>query len=200
MKKIWKFFSNIFLSVLAVIIVPILGICLIFMLLSDYVKYKKSYYYKKTCKKYTLFAATSVEFEFYNEIVKNNLPIEFIADQRDESLLRGWFVFKNTLIIPDVFDFEYDAESEKWNYYCEDEDENKIVMSLDEYIDTEIEEANRLTGKELCSNAVVLIDGSCFADNQDIAKAESRFLFYHDNRAEVIKEFCIKKDWIDQNE
>ena len=105
-----KFFS----FILAILISVIFGGCLIFLLPFDYIKYKRSLYYKNTKKKYTFFDASNDNFKIYNEINKNNLPINFIHHPKEKSLVYGWFVFEKTLIIVNAFNFEYDAESGRW--------------------------------------------------------------------------------------
>ena len=84
-----KFFS----FILALFIAMIIVVFLIFMLPFDYIKYKRSLYYKNTKKKYTFFAASNPNFKIYNEIDKNNLPISFIHHPKEKSIVYGWFVF-----------------------------------------------------------------------------------------------------------
>lgn len=191
LNKIIDFFGTLFGILLALII----GICLILLLPVDYFKYRRSPYYKTEHKKYRLFAGTGINFELYNEIIKNELPIKYIYNPNDESLECGWFVYDNTLIIPNVFCFEYNTESDKWNYCGEvvedDGTEKRIVMSLDEYMETEMQEVNELAGDMICDKAVVLIDVNC-VENVELAKKENNFLVYDDNREEVLKSFCNK--------
>ena len=129
----------------------------------------------------------------YNEIIKNDLPIKFICNPDDDSLEHGWFVYNNTLIIPNVFSFEYNPETKKWNYCCEvveeDDTEKRIIMSLEEYIEIEVQEANEHAGDTICDKAIVLIDANCI-ENAEFAKSENKFLIYDDNREEVLKKFC----------
>ena len=195
MKKILSKIGDFFESLLAILFTLFFGICVVFLLLLDYIKYKRSLYYKTERKKYQHYAASGINFEIYNEILKNHLPIKYIYNPNDDSLECGWFVYNNTLIIPNIFSFKYNAETEKWNYCVEiieeDDTEKGIIMSLDEYIETEIEEANRLAGDNICDKAIVLIDVSCI-DNAELAKSESKFLIYDDNREEVLKNFCNK--------
>ena len=117
----------------------------------------------------------------YNEIARNGLPIKFIFNPEDDFVERGFFVFRDTLIVVNVYDFEYDFEKDRWLYVCEDIDENgnekRVIMSLDEYIETEIAEANRIVGEKICSKAVVLTDSDGL-ENIEKAEAEKRFLVY----------------------
>lgn len=94
-----------------------------------------------------MFAASGCNFDIYNEILKNDLPIKYIEDPRDPSLECGWFVFEDTLIIPNVFSFEFASQSRQWNYCCEVEEENAVIMPLAEYIETELLELNELLGR-----------------------------------------------------
>ena len=189
LSKIGDFFGTLF----AVLVALIFGICVVFLLPIDYIKYKRSLYYKTEHKKYKLYAASGVNFEIYNEIIKNNLPIKYIYNPNNDSLESGWFVYDNTLIIPNVFSFEYNTETKKWNYCCEvveeDDTEKRIIMSLEEYIEIEVQEANELAGDTICDKAIVLIDANCI-ENAEFAKSENKFLIYDDNREEVIKSFC----------
>ncbi len=193
MKKILSKIGDFFGTLFAILVALIFGICVIFLLPLDYIKYKRSFYYKTERKKYKLYAASGVNFEIYNEIIKNNLPIKYIYNPNDDSLERGWFVYDNTLIIPNVFSFEYNTETKKWNYCCEgvedDDTEKRIIISLDEYMKTEIQEANELAGDTICDKAIVLIDANCI-ENVELARSENNFLIYDDNREEVLKTYC----------
>ena len=187
--KIGVFFGTLFGIFLALI----LAVCAVFLIPVDYIKYKRSLYYKTEHKKYRLYAATGIHFQIYNEILKNNLPIQYIANPTDDTLEQGWFVYNHTLMIPNVVSFEYNTESEKWNYCCEiiedDATETRVIMSLDEYMETEVQEANRLAGDTICDKAIVLIDANAI-ENVELAKRESNFLIYDDNREEVLRSFC----------
>lgn len=159
------------------------------MLPLDYIKYKKSYYYKKEHRRYRLFAASGSNFEIYNEILKTNLPIRFIENHNEKSIEYGWFVLDDILIIPNVFSFEFDSKSKTWVYSCENEKENRIIMSLDEYIEIEIKKVNEHIGQVVCNDAIILIDVD-YIKNVTMAKKEKRFLTYEENREEVLKHFC----------
>ena len=168
------------------------GVCLAFLLPFDYLKYKRSLYYKNTKKKYTFFAATSQNFKFYNEINKNNLPIKFIHHPKEKSMVYGWFVFGKTLIIPDVPSFGYDSNSEKWVLSGEyDDEENQVLLSVDEYIKNELEEVNQALNETLCDRAVILI---CGDDLENVEKAykEESFLVYNGDMIEKLALFCQK--------
>ena len=183
-----KFFS----FILAILIAIVFGVCLILILPFDYIKYKRALYYKNTKKKYTFFAASNQNFKIYNEINKNNLPISFIHHPKEKSLVYGWFVFEKTLIIVNAFNFEYDSESEQWVFTGEvDEEENRVLLSIDEYIKTEIEEVNQALNDTVCDKAVILICGDDL-ENAENAYKEERFLVYKDDMIEKLRLFCQK--------
>ena len=184
-----KFFS----FILAIIIAVIFGVCLIFLLPFDYIKYKRSLYYKNTKRKYTFFAASNENFKIYNEINKNNLPISFILHPKEKSIVYGWFVFEKTLIIVNAFNFEYNSESEKWMFSGEfDEEKNRVLLSIDEYIETEIEEVNQAFNDMVCDKAVILICADNLETTENAYK-EERFLIYKDDMIEKLKLF-VKKE------
>ncbi len=195
MKKVLNAFKNLGFEILGIILVIILGVFLILMLPFDYIKYKRSLYYKTEHKKYTLFAASGFAFDLYNEILKHNLPIKYIHNPNNDDLGCGWFVYNSTLIILNVLDFEYDTKNNTWAFCCEDPEEEtteaRSIMTLDEYIETSIADANKLAGKTICDNAVVLIEADMF-DDPELAKQEKRFVIYDDNLAEALKAFCDK--------
>lgn len=193
MKKVFNIFYRFFLFLFIPLAAILLGICLVFILPIDNIKYKRSLYYKKEHKKYELFAATGIKFKLYNEILKNELPINYYQNPNDDSLEKGWFVLGNTLIIPSVFTFEFDLESGKWNYCDVHDEEKRIIMPLDEYIEIEIQEANERLGQVVCNNAIVLINANS-VDNIDVAKNEKRFLIYEKNREEILIEFCENRN------
>lgn len=191
LSKIGKFFGWVFALILALIF----GVWVVFYLPIDYIKYKRSYYYKTEGKKYGLFAAIGMHFEMYNLIAKNNLPIKYIKNPENENLDCGWFVFGDTLLIIDDCGFEYDDESGEWMHteYLDDdgEPEEEIKTPLCEFFKTEIYEANELAGETICTKAVVLLDGNIF-DGAELAKKQEAFLVYEDNLAAVLKAFCEK--------
>lgn len=179
-------------TIAAIPVLVLFAIVLIFVVPVDFIKYKRSLYYKKYRKKYTLFAAAAVAFRLYNEILKQDLPIRFYENPNDPDLACGWFVLEDTLIIINEFHFEFDATSGTWKY-CDEEDGAEAWLSLEEYIENEINDANELTGQMICKDAVVLTDEISVDDLQK-AKEDTRFLIY-DDLAEAVKQFCkIRKE------
>ena len=183
--------KNFISFILAILIAIVFGVCLIFLLPFDYIKYKKSLYYKNTKRKYAPFAGTNHKFKIYNEISKNNLPISFIHHPKEKSIFYGQFVFEKTLIIVDAFDWTYDSKAEKWLISIEHDEEERSLLSIDEYIKTEIEEVNRDFEEKICDKAVILIHEDEL-ENAENAYKEERFLIYKKDIIEKLALFCEK--------
>ena len=188
MKKILSKIGTFFAILFGILLALFVGLCFVLLLPFDYIKYKRSLFYKIERKKYKFFAGSTFYFKFYNEIAKNNLPIKYIFNPKNEALECGWFVFDKTLLIPDTM-VEYHSDIEKW--FCSEYDGGRdaVSVTLDEYLQQEIDNINKLLESTVCDKAVVLLDINNI-ENIDIAKQESRFLIYDDNRADVIKIFC----------
>lgn len=182
-----KAIKQVLVTIAVLPVLVLFSIVLMFLIPVDFIKYHRSLYYKKFCKKYTLFAAAGMAFRLYNEILKQDLPIRFVENPNDSALNCGWFVLGDTLIIINEFHFEFDASSSTWKY-CNDEDGAETLLSLEEYIESEINDANELTGQMICKDAVVLTDEISIDDLQK-AKEDTRFLIYND-LAETVKQFC----------
>ena len=188
MKKVFSKIGTFFGAFFGIILALLVGICFVLLLPLDYIKYKRSLFYKNEHKKYKFFAGSGFYFEFYNEIAKNDLPIKYMFNPKNDALECGWFVFDKTLLIPDSM-VEYHSDVEKW--FCGEYDGGHDVASipLDEYLQQEIATINELLEYNVCDKAVVLVDVNNI-ENIDIAKQENRFLIYDDNREEVVKIFC----------
>ena len=188
MKKVFSKIGTFFGAFFGIILALLVGICFVLLLPLDYIKYKRSLFYKNEHKKYKFFAGSGFYFEFYNEIAKNDLPIKYMFNPKNDALECGWFVFDKTLLIPDAM-VEYHSDVEKW--FCSEYDGGHDVASvpLDEYLQQEIATINELLEYNVCNKAVVLVDVNKI-ENIDIAKQENRFLIYDDNREEVVKTFC----------
>lgn len=193
MKKIKACVAN---SIFFIITLPLLILAAIYLILLipvDYIRYKRSFYYKNEKQKYSLFETTNENFKLYNEIAKYKLPIKYIKHPQDNSVASGWFAHGKTLFIMNFLDFEYDEQREMWTSWQEDYDgKNTDLMLLDELIEIEILEKNELIGGTPYENAVVWISVEALSDIER-AKQEDRFLIYEKDRAEVLRCFCERK-------
>ena len=188
MEKVYNKISGFFLNFIVAFSAVIFGIVLLFRLPCDYIRYKTSPYYKKERKKYEMFAGSSINFRICNIVIKNKLPVSFIADTEDDLLENMSFVSGDILIIPNIFSITYDDKNSMWECLKEDERDTS-QFSLDDFIEMEIERVNYNAGKKICTKAVVLTKGNN-VDNINAAKNDSRFLIYKNNPEEVLKDFC----------
>lgn len=166
------------------------GVFLLFLLPVDYIKYKRSAYYRQTHKKYQSYIASSPKFAVHNDILENNLPIQYIENANNPGC--GWFVCGNTLIIVNVFPFKYDPQQQKWVCSCDGENEPLTLLTLEEYMEMDLEDFNTISGQTPCTDAIVLARSKDI-ENIEAAKTEPRFLVYDKDRAEVLKKFCKDK-------
>ena len=196
MKKAMNAIKDFVLAIMGVILVVLCGIFAILVLPLDYRKYKRSLYYKKERRKYSLFAASGNHFALYNEILKHGLPIRYVENPNNGSLECGWFAFEDILILLDPYGLEFDCKNSQWVF--REDGETNSVMTLDELIRMELEGVNEFTGREICKYAVVLMDESCISDREK-ANADKRMLFYNDDRPEVLKHLCEDpRKWRDE--
>lgn len=189
-KKIKTGITN---TIVIIITLPLLILAFVYLVLLipyDYIRYKKSFYYKNEKKKYSLFEGTNENFKFYNEIIQYDLPIKYIKHPNDDSIASGWFAYEKTLFIMNFLDFEYDEQRKLWTCWQEEDDgKNTDLMSLDELIEIELQEKNELVDGTLYENAVVWISVEALSDIEQ-AKKEKRFLIYEKDREEVLRCFC----------
>lgn len=179
--EFWTWFWGVILLVPIVLIV----IGLVLYIPIDYIKYKRSFYYKQLGEKYSLYKGNNLDVVFYNTVLKNNLPIQYIPTTEVSDREFGWFVYGNTLIIPSCFSFCFNDDKKQWVY----ENEDQIYMTLDEYIKIEMADLNKLLGKAGCDKAVVLINRHDVS-NEELARNDEKFLVYGKNMEEVICAFC----------
>ncbi len=89
MKNVLLTIGNCFVKLLGIVLLVIVGFGFLLYLPFDYVKYKASLYYKTFHKKYKLFAGLGTNFDVYNVILKNQLPIEYIENPACDGLSHG---------------------------------------------------------------------------------------------------------------
>ena len=65
-------------------------------------------------------------------------------------------------------------------------------MTIEEYIEAEIEDVNKIAGDMICNDAVILVDAASI-ENPELAKEDGRFLVYDNNRVDVLRTFCGKR-------
>lgn len=104
----------IFIILLPFLLIYLLAgiLCKIIMSPFDYIKYKRSHYQKDYPHKYSWWNPFHGDSAFYDEIKKNDLPLEYIKWSEDYKE-NGYFVYKDILIdFKELFFF--DEEKGAW--------------------------------------------------------------------------------------
>lgn len=157
-------------------------LCLLIITPFDYLKYKKSRYYKDTKEKYSWLCASSGYIEFYDMIKNEDLPIDFYRCDYAPITGYGFFVYKDILILND-YEPCYDEEKNIWLTEIEDE-------YIDIKVDAEnaIDRCNELLKNDTCKKAVVLIDKDLYEKHPDVKYENVEFLpVDNDSDAKAIK-------------
>lgn len=191
MKLVKETILNILFHIIAIPCSILFGIYLILSTPYDYIKYKRSPYWKKEKDKYMLFFSRSKEFNIYNKIANANIPISFIKDPRSDVKGNGWFVYDRTLIIVNWGYFEFDEHEGIWRLLC-DACVDMEMMSLDEFIELELNEKNMLMGEKRYDDAVVLISEDSLSD-VELGKEDLRFLVYKEDCTQILRQFCKRE-------
>lgn len=189
-KAIGKYILELLIGIVLSPLIILVGVGLILYIPFDYIRYKNSMYYKVEKERYSPYKGSSLNSKIYNEIAENNLPIKYVKNPQDK-LQRESFVFDKTLIIINCFVFDYDLENEKWVYSVPEDEERKEIkeiMTLDEYIEIDLQEYNEYIGETPCEDAIVLISEDDVY-NLEMAAKEKRFLLYKKDRVHALKEF-----------
>ena len=144
----------------------------------DYLKYKRTQYYKDTHEKYSWLCTSSCYINLYDSIKKENLPIEYYRCDYSPITGYGYFVYRDTLILNDYESDEpyYDTEKNIWTVKVEDE-----YIDIREDVEGTIERCNDLLKSEVCKRAIVLIDSEIYSEHPDVKYEKFDFLPVNDN-------------------
>ena len=150
-----------FNGLLTIIAIPFVIFLLLFLILFtpfDYLRYKKTSYYKNYREKYTLFCGSSSFIKVYENIQKNKLPVEYFRNPAVTTAGCGYFVYKDCLVFVD-YDICYDENSEKWivNIY----DDESIF--LENAVSADVEDFNNNYNRNI-KKSVVLVDEEIYND------------------------------------
>ena len=153
----------------------------------DYLKYKKSRYYKDTKEKYSWLCTSSYYIKFYDMIKNENLPIDFYRCNQGVPLTGyGFFVYKDILILND-YEPCYDEEKNIWLVEIEDE-----YVDIIEDVKRSIDRCNELLKKDVCKRAVVLIDNDLYEQHPNLKYENIEFLpVNNDLDIEAIKTLIV---------
>jgi hypothetical protein len=158
MKKICKKIFDIFLTAIALPFVFILLFLLVLYTPIDYLRYKKTFYYKQIKEKYTWLCGGSTYIKVYDLVQKNKLPIDFYRNKAVSTTGYGWFKFQDCLLLVD-YNICYDEELCEWVVNFGDDE----PAPLESVAVGEIDAFNTKFGKNI-EKAVVLIDEEIYND------------------------------------
>lgn len=157
-KKFFEAISTVIGAVGLLLLTPfiliLLAIFIAVLTIINYIKYKKTSYYKDTKERYSWLCADSAHISFYNDIKKSELPIEYYRDKNIKTAGYGYFVYRDILIIHDFDNVIYfDSEQNEWFIY-EEHGENLLKEKVEE----EIKKANEFFGENRCNKAIVFVE------------------------------------------
>ena len=159
--------------IFTVLLFPVVVLFLIGLLIItpfDYLKYKKSRYYKDTKEKYSWLCTSSYYIKFYDMIKNENLPIDFYRCDYASITGYGFFVYKDILILND-YEPCYDEDKNIWLVEIEDE-----YIDIKEDVESAIDRCNELLKNEACKKAVVLIDKDLYEQHPNVEYENIEFL------------------------
>ena len=165
--------KNVIEIVLTVLLFPVAIVFLLGLLLItpfDYLKYKRTRYYKDTKEKYTWLCTSSYYISFYDLIQKANLPIAYYRYDKEPTTGYGFFVYKDILILND-YEPCYDEERNIWLVEIEDE-----YIDMEENVREVIGRCNELLKTDVCKSAVVLIDKDLYEQHPGVKYENITFL------------------------
>ena len=175
--------------ILTVIFLPIVVLFLLGLLIItpfDYLKYKKSRYYKDTKEKYSWLCTSSYYIKFYDLIKKADLPIDYYRCDYVPITGYGFFVYKDMLILND-YEPCFDEEKNIWLVEIEDE-----YVDIKEDVENAIDRCNELLKNNICKTAVILIDKDLFEEHPNVKYENIAFLpVSNDLDVEAIKTLII---------
>ncbi|MBP3375905.1 MAG: hypothetical protein J6L83_04000 [Clostridia bacterium] len=173
---------------LFIILLPILLLCLAGLLIYtpfDYVKYKKSRYYKDFGRKYRWLFSNSNCFMIYNSVMENGLPIEYV-EERESNFGQGYFFYRDVLIIYDDVPV-FDEKESCWTVSREGEEDNKYI-NISDAIQGDVEEFNSCFTDVSLSRGVILCDLSEI-ESEDISHIDEcgYIITYENDPAEALR-------------
>ena len=164
--------------ILAILLLPVIVLSLFGLLIItpfDFLKYRKSRYYKDTKDKYSWLCTSSYYIQFYDIIKNENLPIDYYRCENAPVTGYGFFVYKDILILND-YEPCYDEEKNVWLVEMEDE---YVDIKVD--VENAIQRCNELLKNDVCKRAVVLMDEDLYEQHPDVKYDGIEFLPVRNN-------------------
>ena len=182
---VWETVKGTALGILALPFIVLLLLIMLILTPFDYFKYKMSRYYKDTKEKYSWFCSETYHIRLYNQIKKENLPIDYYRCEDAPITGYGFFVYKDTLIIYDYVLY-YDTETLKWLVESED---GENYAEIQDTAEAEIERCNEYLKDNVCKKAAILINMEVFEEQPAPEYENIRFITVKNNRdIEPLKE------------
>ena len=154
-KKFFEGINNAIVVVALLLLSPFILILLAILTIIDYIKYKKTRYYIDIKERYSWLCDDSAHINFYNDIKKSDLPIEYYRDKNIKTAGYGYFIYNDILVLcdydPCIIYFDY--EQDEWYIYEEHGD-----IQLKDAVEEEIKKVNEFFGENRCNKAIVFVN------------------------------------------
>ena len=161
MKKILSKIGDILLYILMFPLFIIGSIALMLYVPVDFIRYRRSAFYRDTHHKYERFIGNAMWFRLYEIMRKDNLPLSFHLHSTDEDTT-GYFCYKDTLLAMD-WPLEYAPNQQEW-FVLYDNEDHEPCTPMSEALELELNAFHKNTGKAECHRAVVLANLEYIAD------------------------------------
>ncbi len=162
LSKLWTTLWGTVLSIVVfVIAIPTLLVWCVVYTPVDIIRWRCSPYRRDFGGRYLwMVTQTNPYFLMYNTIQKEHLPIHFFRDETVKVACFGWFVYEDTLILPDE-GWEYDEERACW---ITEENDQTVVLN-ESWIQQQLNDCNRAAGEEVCRQVLLCTDDEPSAED-----------------------------------
>ncbi len=144
--------GKLFLTFIFIPLFLLIGIGFLLYTPIDFVRYRKTRYYKDTKEKYTWLSTVSYYVRLYDVVKSAKLPIEYFRCAEVSLNGYGYFIYKNILILNN-YEICYDNEINAWTVEIEDE-----YIRVEEAVRQDIQEFNEFMKADISDRAVILVD------------------------------------------
>ncbi|MBQ7364548.1 MAG: hypothetical protein IJW46_02995 [Clostridia bacterium] len=161
-------FRDALYTLLAILILPLLFICLLFAVLMtpiDLIRYRRSPYFKAFRKRYTFMVCYNDTYRIYNEIVKREIP-DIVYLPKDTPEPEGYLILSDLLIVHNLT-LTFDPETEA---FAPTDYEEDTPPTLEELADRYLTAARNDLPDRTLTRCVFLFDTES-ADTKAVALA-----------------------------
>ncbi len=183
MKRLLSQCGQMLLLILCTPLFLLLGLGLLVFLPVDYVKYRRSLFYKDTKQKYQAYGGTTAFVKLYDIIQRAELPIQFVCHPT-YNLANNYFYYKNTLIVHD-WTPHFDKEQATWVAWPPSREHSGDAVDMPAVFQIELEEFNKNPGHPPCDWAVVLVPRSELTELDMAHLGDVDFIIAYDERQEA---------------